>query len=247
MTKYISFSLWGNNRTYTIGALKNVELAKEIYSGWKTIIYHDDSVPIEILDTLKALEITLVNMSGTPIYGCFWRFLAADFPDCEYAIFRDTDSRLSKREYLAVQEWTQNNKNIHIMRDHPYHEIPFGSSSRTILAGMWGIKGGVFKMQSAIIDFCKDREDKYGIDQAFLELIYKKFNHSQTVHDEFFEKKPFPIKRKSYRFIGERIDENDLPIGNDWTAIKRYYKENPNSILAKLKQNIKKIFSKKHQ
>ena len=29
--RYLSFSLWGENPLYTIGALRNAELAKELY------------------------------------------------------------------------------------------------------------------------------------------------------------------------------------------------------------------------
>lgn len=240
MTKYISYSLWGNNRTYTIGALKNIDLVKKIYPDWKTVIYYDDSVPKEIINQIKLSNVISIDMTDSGIFGLFWRFLAADLPNCEYAVFRDTDSRLSEREYLAVKEWVNNDDIIHVMRDHPAHEVPFGSTSRAMLGGMWGIKGKTINMKEEITSFCKDREDKYGIDQAFLELIYKRFNNSQTVHDEFFEKKPFPIKRKSYRFIGERIDENDLPIGNDWMAIKQHSIEE--SLLGKIKQKFKGLF-----
>lgn len=31
MKKIISFSLWGNNPTYNIGAIRNAEIAKDVY------------------------------------------------------------------------------------------------------------------------------------------------------------------------------------------------------------------------
>ena len=34
MKKIISFSLWGDILTYTQGAIKNVELAKEVFPDW---------------------------------------------------------------------------------------------------------------------------------------------------------------------------------------------------------------------
>ena len=34
---------------------------------------------------------------------------------------RDCDSRLNKREKLAVDELLKSDKNFHIMRDHPWH------------------------------------------------------------------------------------------------------------------------------
>ena len=31
------------------------------------------------------------------------------------------------------------------------------------------------------------------------------------VHDEFFERKPFPTERNVFEFVGEVFDENDNP------------------------------------
>jgi hypothetical protein len=37
--KVIAFSLWGNDAKYGIGAIKNVELARQIYPDWQVWIY----------------------------------------------------------------------------------------------------------------------------------------------------------------------------------------------------------------
>ena len=52
-----------------------------------------------------------------------WRFLIADDLDVEYFLVRDTDSRLSMRDGLAVTEWIRlhNDSAFHCMRDHPSH------------------------------------------------------------------------------------------------------------------------------
>ena len=48
MKKVISFSLWGNNPTYNIGAIKNAELAKEFYPDFECWFYiHEETVPFE--------------------------------------------------------------------------------------------------------------------------------------------------------------------------------------------------------
>lgn len=238
---YISFSLWGDTKIYTVGAVRNAALAREIYPDWKVVVYYDDSVPGEIIQELKDAGVLLVDMTHSSVYGLFWRFLAADLPDSGHVIFRDTDSRLSSREKLAVAEWMRNNDLIHVMRDHPVHDVPFGAEKLSILGGMWGIKGGVLEMTAAIHEFCKERRDEYGIDQNFLEGLYKEFKHSMTVHDEFFDKKPFPSRREGYRFIGERIDENELPFGEDWKAIRAWnIMQNP-SLFRRIKTWIRKI------
>jgi hypothetical protein len=45
-----------------------------------------------------------------------------------------------------------------------------------------------------------------------LKNIYERFKDDSCVHDEFFEKKPFPVKRDGYKFIGCQYDENDKPV-----------------------------------
>ena len=39
--KVISFSLWGDNPKYTIGAMRKAELAATWYKGWKCRFYCD--------------------------------------------------------------------------------------------------------------------------------------------------------------------------------------------------------------
>ena len=241
---YLSFSLWGSEKIYTVGAIRNAELAKKIYKGWVVIIYFDDTVPNEVIEKLRVLDVVLVNMTNSGFYGPFWRFLAADLSDGEYIAFRDTDSRVSLREKLAVDEWIKNDDSIHVMRDHPAHRTPFGAEGLSILAGMWGIKAGQVEMGRMIREFSIGKSDRYGIDQSFLQNIYKAFKASMTVHDEFFDKRKFPVRREKWRFIGERIDENEQVVGNDWEEIKTYFKKQNPSLFRRLKTWSRRIFSK---
>lgn len=216
--KYISYSLWGDNPIYNVGAIRNAELWKEIYSDWNMVVYYDNSVPNETIYNLNKLGVTLYKMDSS-IYPAFWRFLISDNDNCEYAIFRDCDSRICIREKLAVDEWINSDKTIHIMRDHPYHKIPAGNNSIGILAGMWGIKGNIIPMEHMITNFIKNENNIYGVDQSFLKQIYTQFKDDSCVHDEFFEKKPFPINRENGRFIGERIDIYEKPIDEDYKLL----------------------------
>jgi len=136
--KIISFSLWGDIPMYNVGAIRNAELVSQMYpDGWIARFYIGSDVPQKTIDAIKELPATeIVDMSGTPNdwQGMFWRFYAINLEeDIDYVIFRDTDSRLSHREYMAVKEWISSGKTIHIMRDHPYHSEP-------IMGGMWGCK-----------------------------------------------------------------------------------------------------------
>ena len=97
---YVSFSLWGNQPIYNVGAIRNAELMKTIYPNWKMIVYYDNTVPSETIDKLKELDVVVKDMTGTDIYGMFWRFFAHDEPNCQYAIFRDTDAVIGESDQI---------------------------------------------------------------------------------------------------------------------------------------------------
>lgn len=212
MKKIISFTVWGDNPIYTIGALKNADLAKDIYPDWICRYYLGSSTPKDIINSLEGkdnVEVVLMKESGDYL-STLWRFLPASEDDVEIMICRDSDSRLSAREKAAVDEWISSDKGFHIMRDHPAH-------GTAILAGMWGAKqGSISEMRQLIDEYKKDNFRE--LDQQFLrEKIYPLVKNNSFVHDEFFEKKPFPISRREgldhygnpKYFIGEPVDEND--------------------------------------
>jgi len=137
MKKVITFSLWGNNPTYTIGAIRNAEIAKEMYPDFECWYYiHKETVPQKIIDTLSKLDNTKIILKIGDLSKCkpmMWRFEAIDEPDVEIMMSRDTDTRILLREKLAVDKWLKSYKLFHIMRDHPYHD-------NIILGGMFGTK-----------------------------------------------------------------------------------------------------------
>jgi hypothetical protein len=210
--KYLSFSLWGDNPIYNIGAIRNAELKSEIYADWQMVVFYDSSVPKETIDKLNSYNVLCKDMTENTMYGMFWRFLAVDLPNATHCIFRDCDSRISKREEMAVFEWIESNATLHIMRDHILHQIPAGNDGIGILGGMWGIKNGEFSMYDLILKYPENGRQLYGNDQKFLKDVYYLFENDKCVHDEFFEQKPFPIPRENGRYVGQRIDENENPI-----------------------------------
>jgi hypothetical protein len=206
MKKVISFSLWGDNPKYTIGAIRNAELTSIIYPGWISRFYCGESVPTDIIKTLISLPNTEVVMMGVDgdWTGMFWRFYACE--DSEIMLSRDTDSRLSLREKLAVDEWLNSDKDFHIMRDHPHH-------NREILGGMWGVRNGLLKnIKELINDYTKG--DFWQVDQNFLrEKIYPLVINNSFTHDSYLNyntnSKPFPSKRINREFVGDVFDENE--------------------------------------
>ena len=220
MKKVISFSLWGNNLKYTIGAVKNAELALKIYPDWVCRYYVGKTTPVDIIEKLilfENTEIKIMNDSGN-WSGMFWRFYAAVDPEVDVMISRDTDSRLSEREKAAVDDWMNSGKGFHIMRDHPYHRTE-------ILGGMFGIKKNTINNLYDLLENY-NKGDFWQADQNFLrEKVYPLIYNNSKVHDPFFENKPFPTNRKNYEFIGEVYDENDCRNQEHYLIIKNFTKD----------------------
>ena len=204
MKKVISFSLWGKEPKYCVGAIKNAELAKKHYPDWICRYHIGKSTPnkyIEELNNFSNVE-TILRPEDGDWTGMFWRFLDASDLSVDVTISRDTDSRLNSREAHAVTEWLSSGKKFHIMRDHPYHRTE-------ILGGMWGVRSHYLgDMKNLINQYVKG--NFWQVDQNFLkEVIYPIVKNNCMVHDEFFEKKPFQSKRKKGLFVGQAFNSDD--------------------------------------
>ena len=219
--KIISFSLWGSNPKYTVGAIKNAELANEIYPGWICRFYVANDVPLPIILNLEQFDnVQVVQMSEPGNWtSTFWRFTPASEDDVEIMISRDTDSRLTNREVEAVNAWIASDKSFHIMRDHPYHRYQ-------IMAGMWGIKKNVIKdistMMTSFIDSLQEKS-YYQNDQDFLRLkVWPIVSNDYVCHDEFFGGQGFPSEREGYEFVGEVFDHEDKNIPEHTKILRDY-------------------------
>lgn len=226
--KVISFSLYGDNPKYTIGAIKNSEVREKFYPDWQMRVYHNDSVPNYVLEQLEANNVVLINTKvDRNVCNAMWRFAPASEEGVEYFISRDCDSRIFERDVAAVEEWIASGKDFHIIRDHP------GGHAWEISAGMWGAKGG-------FIENIKEKMDQYiqtsswvtdrAVDQRFLqEIIYPQALTSLFLHDEYFNYEGIgtPIKRDRkldvFAFIGEPFDENDNQLANHRDMIIQRY------------------------
>jgi len=218
MKKIISFALWGNNPKYTTGAIKNANLTKEFYPGWISRFYIHKDVDTSIVNEIKSIQNTEVSIvNETSDWRCmFWRFLPVFDNDTECFICRDCDSRLNYREVAAVNEWENSNKFVHIMRDHPWHKF-------TMLGGMIGFKKQAFGILiNSLRNFNPTNE--YGTDYVFFHnILHPNVKDISLVHDEFFEKKPFPTKRINYEFVGEVYDENENTVPEHTEILKNSY------------------------
>ena len=209
MKKVIAFSLWGNDPRYLGGALQNISLARIFYPDWICRFYIGQSTLknkkfILQLKNSNNVEVVEMNEDGNWT-GMFWRFYAALDSNVDMMLSRDTDSRLGFREAEAVKEWLSSDKSFHIMRDNHQHGVP-------ILGGMWGTKASTFKhlVGEDMIDH--KAGNYWQCDQEYLrDHVYPKIKDVTYVHDEFFEKKRFPVaagKRSADHFVGQAYDGN---------------------------------------
>jgi len=132
--RVISYSFYGNDQRYADGTLANVELMPTIYPDWEICMYHDTTVPSNIIDKLTTYKyVKMINMFNNSIVNKLsWCFLVASETDVERYVVRNIDSRLSLRDKSAVDDWITSGKIFHVMRDHPSH------SQYAINSGMWG-------------------------------------------------------------------------------------------------------------
>lgn len=213
--KIISFSLWGNNPKYTIGAIRNAELAKDIYPDWMCKFFVGSNTPGDIINHLNEMDNTILSIKSEECNwkSMFWRFETTYDKSITASIFRDCDSRLSMREKYAVDEWLKSDKTFHIMRDHPHHGYP-------ILGGMWGFKhNSKYDFKTMMDSF--DMQDRYGTDyEFFIKEVYPLIGSDKIVHDPFFEKIDFPKPRNGTEFVGDVFDENDVRHPDYWRYIK---------------------------
>lgn len=233
MKNVIAYSLWGDKPIYWVGAIKNIELAKKYFKGWICRFYIDKNCKKGLIDTIKGdnVEVVLVDSVESTDnsyfnHGMFWRFEASEDPEVNFFLSRDCDSRLSEREFSAVNEWLESDKDFHIMRDHPYHSV-------AILGGMWGSRNGLMgkiELSKLIKNWLINNNRSsysFGIDQDFLrEVIYSLVKDMSMEHSEFNlrfggEIRQFPTKRNNYEFVGDVFDENENRHLDYWKIIEK--------------------------
>jgi FkbM family methyltransferase len=209
--KVISFSLWGDSPVHNVGAVRNAELALDHYPGWSCWFHCSRNVPRDTLDKLRELPNTrIIPVDEDDSYrGLFWRFFPISNPQVEVMLSRDCDSRIDYRESAAVREFLRSDKRFHVLRDHPWHNVP-------ILGGLFGVKRPLLSDIASLLEEAPEyRPDsaRLGADQEFLgRVIWPLVKEEALIHDNIHEPGPWPVPRSGMRFVGQAFDENDLPL-----------------------------------
>lgn len=218
MRGIVSFSLFGDDPDdiYKGGALENArlyssgvylpthELISRFYVSLLTLEWAS-----EFLSPIPGVEVLCVD-EPDDFRATLWRYRALK-DKFDFYLFRDTDSRPIQRERAAVCDWLSNGRTFHIMRDHPYHNVP-------MMAGLWGMRASsmIKYVQGAF--YGKVRKSYYQVDQTILRAsVWRLVRNDCTSHSgcehSFGEKTiPFPEQGDpSEGFVGEGFYADGRP------------------------------------
>jgi len=222
--KVVSFSLWGDDPKYNVGAIKNVELASIFYPDFECWFYiHKESVPSETVQALEKFNTVKIIFKEGNINECkpmCWRFESIDMPCVGINLSRDLDSRISLREKLATDQWIVSGKPFHIMRDHPFHYYT------PIMGGMFGTKKiSLIPSWKQIITDSVTQSSHKEYDQTFLrEFIFPHIKDDCIVHSSFEKDNQFPIQYCSnYNFVGEYVNHDESRPEDHKNILKNSY------------------------
>jgi len=201
--KIISFSLWGDNECYNYMALENAIVAQTLYPGWMCYFFHNSTCMPKIITALQRqpnVRLILIDDPISKASNTFWRFIPC-FESDGVVLVRDSDSILNERERVAVLEFMDSDRLVHIMRDNLYHR-------QKIMAGMWGCRNGVLKPlrseYNAFIRAIDKDDDRRSIDEKWLDTyVYPRVTGIAMIHASAnkYESECRPFPKTEYRGI----------------------------------------------
>ena len=210
MKPIVSFTLFGNNMKYYVGAEKNITEIQNLLPDWEIrIYYHRDLILNEYVEKLKDLGANLIDVHGIKFgdtesihFPYFWRFLS--FLEDTPSIVRDLDSRFSDREVSYINSWINSGKDFFIIRDHPWHA--------PVPSGLFGIKRKIEEFESHMIDFISNNELVWGTDQTILLFYMENISKDDIFYCGYDSPINYINRDNKDFFIGMQIDENDKPL-----------------------------------
>jgi hypothetical protein len=208
--KYISYTLFGTQPKYYIGAEKNIELNKKLLPDWVTVIYYNEKNIldgwVEKLSSLGAEMRNITNFSfsdkDTIQYPYFWRFFS--LLNDGISIVRDLDSRVSDREVEYINRWLNSECDYFIIRDHPWHS--------PVPSGLFGIKSKIKEFEDHFINFINTSDLRWGTDQEILHQYMENIDKNNIFYCGLDRVDTYIPRNDKNFFIGMQIDENDNPL-----------------------------------
>ena len=183
------YSIYGSDYSkYYEPMLTNIELAS---SNGVALVIHtnkesEDCVRAYFNEKLNQINIIVHNNKISKYFPKILRFLTCKNIDSEFYFFKDSDSIVSDKEILIMNEWmAAKNYDALIMRDHPLHISP-------ILAGMFGVNRNLSKFiadsaEEFFVDKVSSDYSKYSYDQDWLASnVYPLIVGKAVVNTSFF-------------------------------------------------------------
>lgn len=208
--KIVSFSLYGDDPKYVVGAHKNIQIINDIMPDWTVKIFTNSKVTSETTieqlskyNNTEVIDPESLGLGEKLFYSrMFWRYLP--FFDDTPCIARDLDSRLSLREKQYIDKWISSDCDIFIIRDHPWHsQVP---------GGLIGIRnlGDIFR--DSFVRFISNNDTGWGKDQDMLNgFVYNEQISAKIYKCESSNENYIPRDDKSF-FIGIQLDQHDQPL-----------------------------------
>ncbi|XP_071536739.1 uncharacterized protein [Panulirus ornatus] len=225
--RVVSFSLYGDNPEYWRGLDDILSQVERLYPGWVVRLYTDPRGRGSVLCPLLRdhAHLYVCDITGLPpplgdlsqVHRAMWRLAPLGDPQVVTLIVRDLDSQVTEREAAAVRDWLSSEKHFHVMRDHPYHDLP-------IMAGMWGarwdqdptlVRQTAHDMAALRDTMLRKAHGLHGyIDDQYIlaELLYPAMTDRVMAHDSYWcgtyerASTPWPTQREAGVFVGSRSD-----------------------------------------
>ena len=191
MKKLIVMAAWGDNKIYTEHICSNVNSVSKLLPGWSVRLYYDDTVPTNIIKSLKGKCELIKKERQEEYYGAWWRF--EPFWDISIDKFFCSDSEVIINQQFADLLIQWKNEPFYLQRLHPTHcGVP-------IQSGMMGSKPGIIaNFKKKMYDFIAEwtinnpRGKWYGSEQVFLaKYVWPVIKNNHLAHilkDEKFLK-----------------------------------------------------------
>jgi hypothetical protein len=212
--KVFSYCLYGNQKKYCLGMLKNLKQINKLFPDFIVYIYLGNDVPQEYIDqyiSFQNVKLIHHNFTGGRLMSHRYFVLENEF---DFIFIRDADSRFGERDLWCMGHFLNSNSKIFTLRDHKWH-------GRELLGGQTGFKNFSIPTIRSLYDiFVKKQSDidRYQSDQDFIiEYIFYKNKQDVIAYSEYHNfgegsniKIPFP--RKSIEdFCGNvyLFDKND--------------------------------------
>ena len=203
--KLISYSLFGDQKIYKHGLLKNIELAKKLLPEWKLRIYICSTVDKNFIDKCKCPNTEVIVKSKVFKHEQWlWRFLPME-EDHDVVIVRDVDTRIFQRDINLINDWLKTDFKFHVVRENLGSHWP-------IMAGIWGGKNPNLKISNYYKKWIKNKvKNMHHInDQTFLaRYIYPQIRENLAVYSKHVvmdcEKNIKEIPGKEEYYKGKKI------------------------------------------